>query len=761
MGSERDEEGGVGEQSSVAAGDEPDRTAATTEFLPSMVNQEWDKAGCTDESIQKWTAADVFRPGELIEWRIPTTGETPSPSILEDQFVVLSLNHIMCGLRTDASDFLVRVLEHYDIEWSHLTPNSITALSIFAHLSEAYLGVPPTVEVFAHFYRLYTNNKGETVTLGGVYFRLRDKMRRSYPVYYLKASQFGWTSLWFYAKLPQSCRLTFKGETLKETNNWKDVLLLSPEQEKQVRQIEELSNQGLTGVDIVHDYLKHRISPLRRRAHLSCNYTGPTDPTRDSDKDISEEDIESRLSYLLDLKKTGQKEPPKRPNVPTSLIRASVDRANQPIGLLNVLPTLRAKKKAVDELTAPRTAPRSIRKSSDNDLAPASPRRCTRQSAITRKVPPAPEIDSSEDEEIPEPEARTTITTAASPNRGVEQKSIENPAEIEGGKRVALVKPISSGGKRKFFASPSGSQRKPKYSFISAMAKTRTPSSDTGCMKGTSLRKEAAVALNPQSPGSTRPSPASSMEKGEKRALFILANVVNQNNVAEDSVSNALLDQRVRDDPPKEADPTQSIAERVQHQEAIKESAPIAVPNPEEINSEVIWERMQKVYSEFLSSRETTFSELLEQAKKLVVASKHPNDEHIMLEQQVKDLKGNISLLKDMMTKAKQETLKGIEENTKLKDEIRDQKKMIDELSKQNESTQESLAQKYAEVNHLKEEAAQKCAEVNRLKEEAEGLKKDKEELQSRVSRANELLQLMTSALCQGKGADNRQLPDF
>jgi uncharacterized coiled-coil protein SlyX len=76
-----------------------------------------------------------------------------------------------------------------------------------------------------------------------------------------------------------------------------------------------------------------------------------------------------------------------------------------------------------------------------------------------------------------------------------------------------------------------------------------------------------------------------------------------------------------------------------------------------------------------------------------------------------------------------------------------EQKKMIDELNMQNESTQGSLAQK--------------CAEVNRLKEETAGLMKDKEELQSRVSRANELLQLMTSALCQGKGADNRQLPDF
>ncbi|CAL5028551.1 unnamed protein product [Urochloa decumbens] len=715
--------------------------AATTESLLSMENLEWGKASCSDESIEKWTAADVFRPGELVEWRVPTKDELPSPSIMEkDQFVILSLNHIMCGLRVDASDFLVSVLNHYGIEWSHLTPNSITVLSIFTHLCEAYLGVPPTVEVFAHFYKLYLNNKGETVTLGGVYFRMRDKMKKSYPIYYLKASQFSWTCLWFYAKLQQSCRLTFKGDALKEANNWKDVLLLSPEQEKQVHQIEELSNLGLTGVDIVRDYLKHRISPLRQRAHLACYYTGPTDPTRDSDEDFSEEDIESKLIYLLDLKKTGQKEPPRGRNVPTSLIRASTDEPeNQSGDLLNVLSTLKAKKKTVEELTDSKM----VRKSSDYDpLVPTSPRRYTRQSAILRRIeePPPPEIDSSpvqghsdlEDEDIVE--ARTTITTSASPNRGVEQKSIDNSAEIEEGKRTALVKPISSiiGGKRKFFGTRSGSQRKPKYSFISAMGKTRTSSLDSGCIKGTSLRKKAAV-VDQQSPGSARSSRAFSVQKGEKSSPFTLANVVDQNKVAKGSVSNVLLGQHVTDSPLKDVDPAQSTG-RAQHQETIEESTHVQVAN-EEINSEATWEKMQKVHNEYVSSSATTLSELLEHAKKLVMENKRLKDQCIMMEQQVKE---NRRLLTDTMRKAEQAALKRLEENTKLKDDIRestqlclDQKKMIDELNKEKESTQLSLVQK--------------CTEVNRLQEDAAVLKKEKKDLEERVSRANELLKIMST----------------
>ncbi|CAN6271036.1 unnamed protein product [Urochloa humidicola] len=746
---------GAGEQSSVPAGGDLDRTAATTESLPSMENLEWGKAACSDESIEKWTAADVFRPGELVEWRAPTKDELPSPSIMEkDQFVILSLNHIMCGLRMDASDFLVSVLKHYGIEWSHLTPNSITVLSIFTHLCEAYLGVPPTVEVFAHFYRIYLKNKGETVTLGGIYFRLKDRMRRSYPIYYLRASQFYWTCLWFYAKLPQSCRLTFKGDALKEAKNWKDVLPLSPEQEKQVLQIEELSNNGLTGVDIIHDYLKHRISPLRRRAHLACHYTGPTDPTRDSDEDFSEEDIESKLTYLLDLKKTRQKEPPRRCDVPTSLIRASADEPdNQPEDLLHVLSTLKAKKKTVEELTAPKM----VRKSSDyGPLVPTSPRRHTRQSAILRKivVPPPPEIDSSpvqghsdlEDEEILE--ARTTITTSASPNQVVEQKSIENTAEIEEGKGAALMKPISSiiGGKRKFFGTRSGSQRKPKYSFISSMAKTRMPSLDSVCNKRTSLRKKAAVA-DPQPLGSARSSPALSVRKGQKSGLFILANMVDQNKVAEGSVSNVLLDQHVTHAPLKDADPAPSTGERVQHQETTEESTHVQVANPEEINSEATWEKMQKVHNEYVSSSAATLSELLEHAKKLVMENKRLKDQHIMMERQVKDLEENRRLLTDTMRKAEQAALKRLEENTKLEDDIRestqlclDQKKMIDELNKEKESTQLSLIQK--------------CTEVSRLQEEAAELKKEKKALQARVSRANDLLKIMTTTLhpLEGEG---------
>lgn len=256
-----------------------------------MVNSEWGKAAsaCIEDSIRMMEAEGTFRPDELLKWRVPIKDEIrtlPNMKDDEDQFVVLYLAHILHGLRVDASKFLVSVLAHYGIEWYHLTPNSITVLSIFAHLCEAFMAAAPTLGVFVHFYRLYPNLQGGTMaTLGGAYFQLRDPMKKNYPMYYLKTTrQAMWASQWFYAKLPQSCRLTFRGDALKEADSWKDLLALSPDQEKQVAQITELSSNGLTGVDILSNYLKHRISPLRRRMHLACKYTGPADPTRDSYK---------------------------------------------------------------------------------------------------------------------------------------------------------------------------------------------------------------------------------------------------------------------------------------------------------------------------------------------------------------------------------------------------------------------------------------------------------------------------------------------
>ena len=61
---------------------------------------------------------------------------------------------LMAGMIPPFSAFLLEILRHYQIHLLHLHPASVTILSAFAYLCEAFLGVEPSVAFFRHFYSL-------------------------------------------------------------------------------------------------------------------------------------------------------------------------------------------------------------------------------------------------------------------------------------------------------------------------------------------------------------------------------------------------------------------------------------------------------------------------------------------------------------------------------------------------------------------------------------------------------------------------------
>jgi hypothetical protein len=56
---------------------------------------------------------------------------------------VIFLAHMKRGFDVLAGDFLRELLHFYRIKLVHLAPNSITIISTFVHLCEAYLGITP------------------------------------------------------------------------------------------------------------------------------------------------------------------------------------------------------------------------------------------------------------------------------------------------------------------------------------------------------------------------------------------------------------------------------------------------------------------------------------------------------------------------------------------------------------------------------------------------------------------------------------------
>jgi hypothetical protein len=103
---------------------------------------------------------------------------------------VVFLAHIELGFGVPAGDFLHGLLHFYRIELVHLAPNSITIISTFVHLCEAYLGIALHFHLWCYFFEL--KKTGEGVVVGGVGFMLRRNMKLEYIDLTLPDNTTGW-----------------------------------------------------------------------------------------------------------------------------------------------------------------------------------------------------------------------------------------------------------------------------------------------------------------------------------------------------------------------------------------------------------------------------------------------------------------------------------------------------------------------------------------------------------------------------------------
>lgn len=65
-----------------------------------------------------------------------------------------------------------------------------------------------------------------------------------------------------------------------------------------MHQIQELQEEGLTGVDLIKTWLTRRIFPLRSRDHPMWQYTGVSDSTRILPREHNAEQIFLKLKNL-------------------------------------------------------------------------------------------------------------------------------------------------------------------------------------------------------------------------------------------------------------------------------------------------------------------------------------------------------------------------------------------------------------------------------------------------------------------------------
>jgi hypothetical protein len=135
----------------------------------------WETSTVTEEQIQSLADRELLRPKAQVGWRPAAGEEFPTEGTGE---TVVFLAHIERGFGVPAGDLLRGLLHFYRIELVHLAPNSITVISTFVHLYEAYFGIAPHFHLWRHFFELKKTGKG--VVIGSVGFMLRRNMKSEY-----------------------------------------------------------------------------------------------------------------------------------------------------------------------------------------------------------------------------------------------------------------------------------------------------------------------------------------------------------------------------------------------------------------------------------------------------------------------------------------------------------------------------------------------------------------------------------------------------
>jgi hypothetical protein len=126
----------------------------------------------TEEQIEALVDRGLLRPKTEVGWRPAIDEEFPTVGTGE---TIVFLVHIERGFGVPAGDFLHGLLFFYHVELVHLVPNSVTIISTFIHLCEAYLGIVSHFHLWRHFFEL--KKTGKVGVVGSVGFMLRWNMK--------------------------------------------------------------------------------------------------------------------------------------------------------------------------------------------------------------------------------------------------------------------------------------------------------------------------------------------------------------------------------------------------------------------------------------------------------------------------------------------------------------------------------------------------------------------------------------------------------
>jgi hypothetical protein len=113
---------------------------------------------------------------------------------------------------------------------NHLAPNAILHLSIFVHLCETFLGIPPFLSLFRYFFCLKPQPySDDTHVLSGCGIQFRQGRKNEFFDYDLVDSMRDWRADWFYTANMIYPLAVHSSSSPTVNDRWKKNLLTSDE----------------------------------------------------------------------------------------------------------------------------------------------------------------------------------------------------------------------------------------------------------------------------------------------------------------------------------------------------------------------------------------------------------------------------------------------------------------------------------------------------------------------------------------------------
>ena len=246
----------------------------------------WSPSVMTKERIEALVQRGLLKPQEEVGWR-PATGEAfPTEETGE---ITIFASYVERGFAVPVGDFLRGLLHYYRIDLVHLVPNSITVISSFIHLCEAYLGIPPHFDLWRYFFQV--KKTGKSPVVGSLSLVLRPNMKPVFIDLELPENTQGWRSEWFYVANPRPGLATRTGCKPIPVAEWtmqlssRDVEMIQP----LLDDLQKLKDNGLTGGAVAISFSRRLLQPIKDRVHPAYEYWGQMDPTREAQRKVSKE----------------------------------------------------------------------------------------------------------------------------------------------------------------------------------------------------------------------------------------------------------------------------------------------------------------------------------------------------------------------------------------------------------------------------------------------------------------------------------------